>query len=409
MFGDTPLYYVDTPEALASAAERLARAPAVGIDTESDSFHHYQEKVCLLQLSDRESDYIVDPLAVRDLSPLAPLFADPAVVKIFHGADYDVVSLKRDFGFTFKNLFDTMLAAQFLGLPRVGLADLIQRWFGWEIDKKWQRHDWAARPLLEEHLDYARGDTHFLLALREIMTRKLQDTARLHRLEEECGLLEGRQWAGRTPDPADFLRVKGARQLDEVQKRVLRALHAYRDARGRELDRPVFKVIPDPVLVDLARAQPTDEDALARVIRRGSPLMRRFGDGLIQAVLTGLDDEGPLPEPAARPDVSRVPDVLRGRDQEVLLQRLKDWRNEIVEREHIAPVAVVSNGVLKDIARLAPRSHEALAAVPDIRHWQVHAWGDAMLVLVEGVLSSRGEEPAAGKRRRRRRHKPDGA
>lgn len=407
MFGDTPLHYIDTPEKLAEAAERLSRAAAVGVDTESDSFHHYQEKVCLLQLSDLENDYIVDPLAVRDLSPLAAMFADPGVVKVFHGADYDVVSLKRDFGFTFRTLFDTMLAAQFLGLPRVGLADLIERWFGWEIDKKWQRHDWAERPLLEEHLDYARGDTHFLLALREIMTRKLVAADRLHRLEEECRLVESRAWAGRTADPADFLRVKGSRALDDLSKRVLRSLYRYRDSQGRALDRPVFKVIPDPVLVEIARAQPTDHDALARVIRKGSPLMRRFGDGLIQAVLAGLDDETPLPEPAARAEAPRVPDVLRGRDQEILLQLLKDWRNAIVERDRIAPVAVVSNGVLRDIARLAPRTHEELAAVPDIRHWQVHAWGDALIALVESVLATRSED-AGGKRRRRRRRKPDG-
>ena len=103
-----------------------------------------------------------------DTVTLAPIFANPDIVKVLHGADYDVVCLRRDFGFVFKNLFDTMISSQMVGLERVGLADLIDRFFGHKIDKQYQRHDWAKRPLLPEHVEYARGDTHFLLALREI-------------------------------------------------------------------------------------------------------------------------------------------------------------------------------------------------------------------------------------------------
>lgn len=408
MFGDTPMVLVDSPEALAEAAAALSRAKVIGIDTESDSFHHYQEKVCLLQISDLHTDYVVDPLAVRDLSPLAPLFGTPDVVKIFHGADYDVVSLKRDFGFQFRNLFDTMLAAQFLGLPRVGLADLIERWFGWTVDKKWQRHDWAARPLLDEHLYYARGDTHFLPALREVMTWKLRAVGRLHHLEEECVHLESRAWQGRSFDPSDFVRVKGARHLDEASLRVLRAVYAYRDGEARALDRPTFKVIPDPVLLEIAARKPEDEEALARLVRRGSPLMRRFGEGLVAAVRAGLTDTDPLPDlrAAAREPQEKIADGLRGRDQELLLARLKAWRNAVVARDHIAPVAVVSNGVLKEIARRAPRTPEELAAVPDIRHWQVHAWGNALIAEVEAVLAT-PTGGGGGKRRRRRKPAED--
>ena len=125
-----------------------------------------------MQISDLEADYIVDPLKVEDLSPLKTLLEDPDIVIILHGGDYDVVSLKRDFDIHINNIFDTMIAGQFLGLPKIGLADLIGRYFGHALDKKYQRHDWARRPLEPEHLDYARGDTHWLLALREVMSRR---------------------------------------------------------------------------------------------------------------------------------------------------------------------------------------------------------------------------------------------
>ena len=149
---DSPLVMVEDADALAKMCERLKARSVIGVDTESDSMHHFQEKVCLIQISDVDTDYIVDPLAVKDLSPLGEIINDPKVLKVLHGADYDIVSLKRDYGFTFRNLFDTMIAAQFLGFVKFGLADLVRDTFGVFMDKKFQTHDWASRPLLGEHL-----------------------------------------------------------------------------------------------------------------------------------------------------------------------------------------------------------------------------------------------------------------
>lgn len=412
MFGDTPLIMVESDAALRDAVERLRRATVLGVDTESDSFHHYQEKVCLVQISDFEADYVIDPLSVSDMSPLGDLMADPLVVKVFHGADYDVVSLKRDFGYRFANLFDTMIASQFLGLPRIGLADLIGQYFGHVIDKKYQRHDWAARPLEDEHLDYARGDTHWLPALREILTAKLERIGRLRPVLEECRMMEAREWQGRVHDPADFLRVKGARQLDEAAQRVLRALYAYRDQEAAAMDRPAFKVIPDPVLVDLAKAQPTTHEGVAAMMRRGSGLVRRHGSRLAETIVAGLADETPLPVPAAREPSTKDNGggaALRGRDAERLLTRLKEWRNEIVARDNVAPITIAANGLLKEITRRAPRTLEQLAAVPEIRDWQLEEHGPALVRLVNEVLDEsavivpvEGAGGAAKKRRRRR-------
>jgi ribonuclease D len=417
MFGETPLVMIESTDALAQAVTSLRESPVLGVDTESDSFHHYQEKVCLLQVSDLSRDYIIDPLKVRDLSPLAPLMEDRSIVKIFHGADYDVVSLKRDFGFRFANLFDTMIAAQFLHLPRIGLADLIGRWFGHVIDKKYQRHDWAERPLLTEHLEYARGDTHFLPSLREILTRRLEAAGRLGPVLEECRIMEGREWAGRVHDPSDFLRVKGSATLSEAEKRVLRALYAYRDSEARGMDRPAFKVIPEPVLLELAKAQPKSFDEVTAMMRKGSGLARRYGTGIAAAVVEGLADESALPTgPAREPREKGPADVLRTRDQERLMGLLKDWRNRLVSRNNAAPVTVAANGLLREVVRYAPRSVEELARVPDIRQWQLEAHGDAIVDIVRSVAGETEATDAdaataeelpdggapAGKRRRRR-------
>lgn len=410
MFGETPLVVVESPESLAACAEALSRAPVVGVDTEADSFHHYQEKVCLLQLSDLDTDYVIDPLSVPDLSPLGPIFANPEQVKIFHGADYDVVSLKRDFGFQFANLFDTMIASQFAGLPRVGLADLIETWFGHVIDKKYQRHDWASRPLLPEHLDYARGDTHFLPALRDVLMHRLRLLGRLGPVMEECEILAGRSWQGRGRQPGDVWRVKGIRQLDAEGQRVLRALFEYREAEAKAMDRPVFKVIPDPILLDIAHHRPTTLDALAERLRRGSPLLRRHGARLVEAVSAGLADPTPLAPPveAVR---SRTPEGTSAREQERIMERLKEWRNRVIHRTRLPAVAVVPNSVLKEVARRGPRSLAELAEVAELRRWQLEAFGEELVAEVSAVLPETSPEPAAdgegrGRRRRRRRRGP---
>ena len=256
MFGDTPLIMIEDQQGLVDLANRLSGTAVIGIDTESDSFYSYREKVCLIQLSDLHSDYVIDPLKVKDMSALGPILADPAVVKILHGADYDVVCLKRDFDYQIRGLFDTLIAAQMLGMPRIGLADLINHFFGHEIDKQYQRYDWSRRPLLPEHLDYARGDTHFLLALRELMTRKLKAAGRMRHMREECALQENREWVGRPFDPDGYLRIKKSEGLDDSGKRILKRLYIYRDENAKKLNRPVFKVIPDQVLVQLAQSKP---------------------------------------------------------------------------------------------------------------------------------------------------------
>jgi ribonuclease D len=419
MFGDTPLWFVDDAEGLARAAAELRNARVVGVDTESDSFHHYQEKVCLLQFSDLHRDYIVDPLAIGDLSPLAPMFEDPKIIKIFHGADYDMVCLQRDFGFKFRNLFDTMIAAQMAGMPRVGLADLIGHWFGHDIDKQYQRHDWAARPLLDEHIQYARGDTHFLLALRELLIREVKKVGRYAHVREECALLERRVFAPREVDPDAWTRTKGSVHLGDKARRVLRRVWQYRDGEARKADRPAFKILPDPVLVKVAETLPRSPDDLDRLFPRMTALRRRFGKGILDAVHQGLTDESlPPSRPAPARPVRKGPRArLTGRSAERALAALKEWRNGLMGGDRsLSPVTVVSNSVLKHIASARPTTLEELSAVQDVRRWQVKEYGPQMLAVLDASVPwtendeptsspSEGDASEAKKRRRRRRRR----
>ncbi|MBA2320238.1 MAG: ribonuclease D [Deltaproteobacteria bacterium] len=384
MFGDFPLVLVSDRPTLLEVAAKLARCNAIGVDTESDSFYHYQEKVCLLQISDADADYVIDPLALRqDLSPLNEVMADASITKIFHGADYDVVCLKRDFSFEIHGIFDTLVATQLLGRTRFGLADLIERYFGYEVDKTLQRHNWAQRPLEYDHLDYARGDTHFLRALREILLRDLAKANRLKRFEEECRLLERRQWQGRGFDPDGWLKAKGTITLDDDGKRVLRRAWAYRDEQARGMDRPQFKVMPDDILIALADVRPESEAELDKVISPRSGLRRRHGRAMLKIVQDGLDDRTPLAT-SQRVERPKGPKPrLTGRLAEKVVVDLRTWRNARGKDASTAAFTIASNGTLKAIAANRPTSLAELAAISEVRAWQVEEFGEEILDVLQ--------------------------
>jgi ribonuclease D len=388
MFPDTPLVMVEDNKLLSEVAEHLNGCTVIGVDTESDSFYSYQERVCLLQISDFERDYVIDPLKVTDMSPLAEVFASEKTVKIFHGADYDIVCLKRDFGHEFSAVFDTLFGAQFLGLPKIGLGDLIGHYFGVYLDKAYQRHNWSLRPLQPEHIDYARGDTHWLMAIREIMMRELVSLDRLRHVEEECGLVVQREWQGRVFDSEGYQRMKGAAGLSDEELRILRQLYLYRDGYAKQRNRPSFKVLADPLMVKIARNQPGSRGALAKMLSSKSSVGRRHGDALLKCVQDGLEDEEPIGVPkkkgaakaSALPPEGSTRVRLHGRGAERVHLGLKTWRNQLVSSDDgLTPFMVASNGTLKKIAACCPQDLDELARVPDVRAWQVTDHGPAIL------------------------------
>jgi ribonuclease D len=163
-----PPVFITHSAQLDTLLRQLRHHDSVAVDTESDSLYAYREKVCLIQLSIPGADFLIDPLASIDLRPLAPLMAEEKIQKVFHASEYDVMCLRRDFGFAFHNLFDTMWAARILGWKRVGLGDILQEQFNITLDKKWQRHNWGKRPIEPAALAYAQFDTHYLLSLRDV-------------------------------------------------------------------------------------------------------------------------------------------------------------------------------------------------------------------------------------------------
>lgn len=168
---------IATEPELASFAKSLEQATAVAVDLEADSMYHFQEKVCLIQMAAAGDSVVIDPIRIKDMSPLKPLFLNPGIKKIIHGADYDVRSLYRDFKIKINNLFDTQIACMFLGFKETGLDAVIKQKFNVHLDKKYQRKDWSIRPLPEKMMAYAAADVIYLIPLAEMLEKALKKKA----------------------------------------------------------------------------------------------------------------------------------------------------------------------------------------------------------------------------------------
>ena len=254
----------------------------MALDTESNSFHAYRERVCLLQISIPGADFIVDPIAV-DVGPLGDVLGGEREL-VLHGADYDVRCLRREYGWDLGRIFDTMTAARRLGSKDLGLAALVQANFGVRLTKEHQRADWGRRPLTREQLRYAAMDTHFLLPLHATLAAGLRERGVEQEARKEFDRISSSKAHARVFDPEGWRKLKGARDLDADGKQMLRALWIAREARASDIDKPPFKVVPETALVELARTRPVDERVIRAVPGITPRVMERAGETILHVL-----------------------------------------------------------------------------------------------------------------------------
>lgn len=255
---------------LVAFLQRWGDQKHLAIDTETDSFYAYTPKVCLIQLSCSQGDFLLDTLSLGDLSPLAPLLADPTVEKVLHAAENDLIGLKRDFRLSIRTIFDTAVAYRLLGRRQLGLSRILGEEFGATSNKRLQRCNWARRPLTAEQLSYAQQDTHYLIELRHRLHGQLLDRHLWETAQERFARLEAfRPKPEKSWHLKSYLRLKGAEKLSPDSLRALRALFTYRERLAQKTNWAPFRIMTNEVLVRLARELPQDLTSLLRV--RGLP------------------------------------------------------------------------------------------------------------------------------------------
>ena len=368
-----------TTAELEDLARQLAQTKTFAFDLEADSMHSYREKICLMQVTFGTETLLIDPFPLPGLEALKPVLAEPAVRKIFHAADYDLRCLYRDFGIRVRGLFDTMICAQLLGEERIGLADLLAKYFDVQLDKRFQRADWSQRPLPEDMLRYAAEDTRHLPRLAELFENRLRERGRLEWAEEEFRLQE----QVRFTDSAGplFLRVKGAGRLDRRQLGILESLLAWREEEAERRDRPPFKVIGNRELLAVAQAAPATMRALDHIEDLPSRHRQRLGKYLLAAVEQGLErseEQLPVfPRQAARQQ--HDPQI------EARMNTLKKWRTTAARGLGLDPGVLINNAQLEELARNTPRNRSELEQIAGLKNWQVRELGDEILQHLAGA------------------------
>jgi ribonuclease D len=339
----------------------------LAVDSEADSFHHYRERVCLIQLSYGRRDVLVDTLALTDLKALEGVLGDPELRKILHGADYDVRLFRRDCGLVVRGLFDTMVAARLVGERAFGLAALLERHLNVRLDKRFQRADWSVRPLPPEMARYAMLDTRHLATLAEILETRLERLGRLEWAAEEFRRVEQVRWEGERNSIDAWRRVKGVRTLEPRELAVLREVALLRERAARERNVPPFRVARDPILIELAKQARLGPDQLGSLRGLPRPWTRGGGARALQSAIDrGLElDERDWPAP---PPSRRGP--RRSRESEARVRRMARERDRVAETLGLEPSVLASRSVLERVLDQLDQGL-ALEDVAELRSWQL--------------------------------------
>jgi len=367
----SPPVWVATQTELRTLVKTLSNQSSVAIDTESNSLHAYREQVCLIQFSTADTDYLVDPLALDDISSLGNIFANPGIEKIFHAAEYDLICLKRDFDFSVTNIFDTRWAVRVLGYPKDGLDGLLGEKFDVKVNKKYQKADWGKRPLSDEQINYARLDTHYLLPLKDMLQAEL----------EERGLLQlAREDFSRACDveipaakPVLWERMANNHDFTPRELTILKEVFDCRERIAEKLDRPTFKVMGDKQLFEIVRLPPQHLDELFG-LGLSHKQVKHWGKDILRAVEQG--EKAPIvkPQQPERPDEAYLS----------RLDALKNWRKNEARKMKVESDVILPRQLMEMIAESGPCSIPELSELLSGSSWRMARFGPQILKVVKG-------------------------
>lgn len=371
--------FIDNKADLERVTAIFESEKTIAVDLEADSMFHFREKVCLIQMASERLTVVIDPLEVEDLSILQPVFANPGVRKIFHGGDYDVRSLHRDYQIEINNLFDTELASRFLGIQETGLSSVLAKRFGVKLDKSYQKKDWSKRPLPPQMIEYGASDVVYLLKLADILDAELKEKKRTEWVEEECELLSRVRVAESNGSPM-FLKIKGAGRLNRKALGALELLLELRKDIARKKDKPLFKIFANASLLTLAKERPANLEDLSKSKAISAKQISIFGKIILEKIkiANSIPDEE-LPVYPRKRKTYLKPDVPN------IAQKIKTWRDEVASRLELDPPILFNKTLLSAIAIKKPANIEEFHAIDGIKNWQKKEFGEQIVNLLNGI------------------------
>ena len=370
---------IDSISKLEKFAGRLNKQKIIGVDLEADSMYHFREKVCMIQIATQHATAVIDPLRIKDLSVLKPVFRRADIQKIFHGADYDVRSLYRDFRISVNNLFDTELACRFLGYSESGLEAVLKKRFKVRLNKKYQRKDWSKRPLPPEMIAYAAEDVKYLVPLARSLQEELKQKNRLSWVEEECIYLS-RVRAANTDSHPLFPAFKGAGKLGPRGLAVLEELLQLRKKYAQQQDRPLFRIIGNKSLLALAEMRPQSLKKLQKTEVLGTKQIDRYGKEVIAAINKALQIPAKNLPKYPRKIAPHVPAIVAKR-----VRDLRTWRDNLAKQLEIDPAIICTKALISAIAVQRPLTANSLLKMKELKNWQATEFGNDIIQILKTV------------------------
>lgn len=350
---------------------QLRQEKRLAIDLEANSLYAYQERICLIQISIPDYDFIIDPVAHLDLTGLGQIIQDPDVEKVFHAAEYDLILMKREHNWKLENLFDTMWAARILGYARVGLANMLEQFYDVRLNKKYQKANWCKRPLSSAQLTYAQMDTHFLLRLRDNLAQQLEEAGCLAEAKETFAEQTTVHPSSNTFDPDSFWSMSGIRDLTRRQQAIVKALFIYRDEQARRQNRPHFKVFGDRTILELAQKAPQNLATLDSIHGMTKGQIRRYGRQVLQVIRDA--EHASLPERPRRTG-RRQPEAVIAR-----YEKLHNWRKERAQARGVESDVIISRDALWKLAQANPRTEADLVDIDALGPWRRQTYAAEIL------------------------------
>jgi ribonuclease D len=343
------------------------------VDLEADSMHSFKEKICLIQIATGDEAFLVDPFTITDFSPFVAVLENPEIIKVFHGADFDVRSLDREMGARINSLFDTEIACRFLNIRERGLAALLKDFFDVDVDKKFQKKDWSKRPLAADMVAYSVGDVDHLIPLHAKLKDRLNAMGRLHWAEEEFEA-QARVRYENNHLPPFFRKIKGAGKLDNRSLAVLENLLVLRMDLAEKKDVPLFKVMSNQSLLAMATARPRSVGEMVTRKMLSKRQAQMFGQSCVEAI----EDAMALPHK----DLPSYPKTVMLRKTPAVMARitaLKAMREKQSEVLGMEPGFLINNAALTALALENPATRADLDAMDLLHSWQKEALGDTIL------------------------------
>jgi ribonuclease D len=367
---------IESSSQLARLVSQIEHEAAIGVDVEADSMYHFKEKVCLIQMATPSINVIIDSLVIKDLSVLKPIFKRRNIQKIFHGADYDVRSLYRDFRISINNLFDTELAGRFLGFRETGLEAVLKKKFAITLDKKFQRKDWSRRPLPREMIAYAAEDARYLLPLAKDLTAELKEKGRFSWVDEECEILSRVRPNTNGCEPL-YVNFKGAGKLDPRSLAVLEALLQCRREIARKKDRPLFRIMGSRSLLDLAQTRPANLKQLEKSGALSPKQIGMYGRLVLAAINSAIKIPRKDLPVYPRRKAPRVPAAAAER-----VKSLRNWRDIQAKKLAMDPSLILTKSLISTLAVQRPLKLSDLSRIQEIKKWQIREFGREILEIL---------------------------